>query len=397
VRRLLRFAVAAIVPLTVAVAPALARAQSYAPLDRPGPPLDVPIAKLRASLQCTPSVAHASREPVLLNPATGATPDQNYSWNWERALNALRVPWCTYTAPSHTLADIQVSGEYLVYAIRTIHALAGRRIAILGHSQGGMSMRWPLRFWPDTRAMVDDVIGFAGTNHGTTVGGGCAGKCPPADWQQAAGSNFISALNSHAETFAGISYTEVYSHRDEEVQPNMDDRGTSSLRTGSGAITNVATQDICPNDIDEHLMIGTVDPVAYALGIDALTHPGPADPARISRSVCGQLWMPGVDPLNVDMYLQILAVQPGLLAVSVPDFNLVGAPEVAAEPPLACYVFATCAWAGAPSNGVRRGARPRPLRRATRCNRRRSCGSPVGRINTVARHGRGAPAARPRD
>ena len=73
-----------------------------------------------------------------------------------------------------------------MHAIRRIHRISGRRVAVMGHSQGGMSMRWALRFWPDTRAMVDDVIGFAGSNHGTDSGGGCANGCTPAGWQQGA-------------------------------------------------------------------------------------------------------------------------------------------------------------------------------------------------------------------
>jgi hypothetical protein len=56
--------------------------------------------------------------------------------------------------------------------------------------------------------------------------------------------------------------------------------------------------------------------------------------------LCLQLYQPGVNPLNVQNYLQILAGAPGLLSVSLPDSNLVGAPEVAAEPPLRCYVLA---------------------------------------------------------
>jgi hypothetical protein len=40
------------------------------------------------------------------------------------------------------------------------------------------------------------------------------------------------------------------------------------------------------------------------------------------------------------MYLQLLAAAPGLLGVAVPDVNAVGAPEVAGEPPLRCYVYA---------------------------------------------------------
>ena len=319
-------------------------ATGFAPLNRPGPPLDVPPATLAAGLHCSGHLAHSRGEPVLLNPATGVTAAQNYSWNYERAFNAQHRAWCAITMPHHTLGDIQTAGEYLVYSIRHMHRTTHRRIAILGHSQGGMSMRWALRWWPDTRAMVDDVIGMAGTNHGTTVLGLCTRDvlaCPPADWQQGAGSNFIQALNSGAETFAGISYTEIFTHTDEVVQPNRTDAvSTSALHTGAGRITNVSTQDICSADIYEHLTIGTVDPVAYALVMDALNHRGPAAPARIDRSVCHQLYQPGVDPANVQTYLQVLAGAPGLLSVATPDVNLVGAPETLREPRLRCYVFA---------------------------------------------------------
>ena len=339
-------AIAAATLLTVSLAatPAGAGSGGYAPLDRPGPPLDVPTATLAAALHCAGTLPGARLEPVLLNPATGVTPEQNYSWNYERAFTAQGRPWCALTMPYHTLGDIQTAGEYLVYAIRRMHALSGRRIAILGHSQGGMSMRWALRFWPDTRAMVDDVIGMAGSNHGTTVLAGCIPgrtSCPPAVWQQGANSHFIAALNSGTETFAGISYTEIFTHTDEVVQPNSTDANSSSaLHTGDGAISNVSTQDICPRDVEEHLLVGTVDPVAYALVMDALDHRGPAVPARISRSVCLRLYQPGVDPLNVQNYLQMLAATPGLVGVATPDVNLVGAPGVPAEPALRCYVFA---------------------------------------------------------
>jgi hypothetical protein len=119
---------------------ALAATRPYAPLDQPGPPLSVPLDALRASLYCEPSVREAKVEPVLLNPATGVTPEENYSWNWELALNKLGIPWCAYTAPHATLGNIETSGEYLVYAIRAMYALAHRRIAVMGHSQGGMSL-----------------------------------------------------------------------------------------------------------------------------------------------------------------------------------------------------------------------------------------------------------------
>src|SRR6202008_2381706 len=96
------------------------------------------------------------------------------------------------------------------------------------------------------------------------------------------------------ETFAGVSYTVAYTHTDWVVTPNQDaETGSSSLRTGDGEITNVAIQDICPTDVNEHLAIGTTDNVAYAVAIDALSHPGPADVSNIDPiKVCAQPFQP---------------------------------------------------------------------------------------------------------
>jgi hypothetical protein len=314
---------------------ASAEAITYAPVDHPGPPLSVPQSALDASLVCTNNVANATRAPVLLVPGTGSNPPHNFGWNWEPALNMLGIPWCAVNPPDNSLGDIQVAGEYIVNAIRTMYARAGRKIAIIGHSQGGMSPRWALRFWPDTRAMVDDQIGFAPSNHGTMDAEfACQMPCAPANIQQSDKSEFIKALNSYQETFPGISYTEVYTHTDEIVTPNSDDNGSSSLHGGGGEIENEAIQEICPLDLSEHNAIGTIDNVAYALAIDALDHPGPANPSRIPSSVCTQYFMPGVNP----------ATFPTDSASTALDLliNEQNAPTVSSEPPLKCYVTASC-------------------------------------------------------
>lgn len=360
--------VAALVGFALAPA-ASAAAPTYAPVDQPGPPLSVPLSKLQASLSCEPSVSSARVEPVLLNPGTGSSPNENFGWNWEPALDQLGIPWCAYTPPYYTLGDIPTSGEYLVYAIRTMYAMAHRPIAIMGHSQGGMSMRWALRFWPDTRPMVADVIGAAPSNHGTTQASSssCAPGCPPGIWQQIAGSQFIQALNSYAETFSGIAYTNIYTHHDEVVTPNSSASQCSScLHTGQGPITNVATQDVCPLNQSDHIQVGTIDPVAYALAVDALTHTGPADPSRIPQSVCLQPLMPGVSSPS--------SAQAGVAALtqSVPELgvataavgqgwiasSLSGAPDDRSEPPLPCYVFASCVAGGASSGSAPSSAAP---------------------------------------
>jgi pimeloyl-ACP methyl ester carboxylesterase len=329
--------------------PGAALARSFAPLDQPGPALSPSAAQLRASLYCEPSVRNARVEPVLLNPGTSTTPTENFGWNWEPALEMLGIPWCAYTAPNQALNRIDVSGEYLVYAIRTMYKLAGRRIAIIGHSQGGMSMRWALRFWPDTRAMVEDIVGLEADNHGTiaVTPADCAELgCPPADVQQASTSNFIAALNSRTQTFAGISYTELYSTHDELATPDSGPNDcTSCLSTGGGQIANIELQSLCPGDLSDHVLAGTTDPVAYALGIDAITHPGPANPARIPKSVCSQLFMPGVSsPASAAATLPSLEAGLGSLGIIPgPAANpFSGAPVLHSEPPLPCYVFADC-------------------------------------------------------
>ena len=291
---------AALVCLAV---PAAAGAQSYAPVGTPGPPLSVPASQLAASLDCSPGLAGATSEPVLLVPGTGVTPEKNFSWNWIPALEALGKQWCTVELPGSSMLDIQIAGEHVVNAIRAMNAASGRRIDVLGHSQGGMVPRWALRFWPDTRAMVDDQIGMAPSNHGTeTAAALCRGPAvaPRPRWQQRSGSEFIKALNSFQETFAGIDYTAIFTHADAVVTPNLDETGSSSLRPGDGPnITNVAVQDICPAETTDHLQAGTSSTTVYALAIDAMDNPGPADPARVPAiPTCATPLMPGINPLT---------------------------------------------------------------------------------------------------
>jgi triacylglycerol esterase/lipase EstA (alpha/beta hydrolase family) len=312
-----------------------ASAAGFAPPDKPGPELSVPVKDLKAALECTPGVAGASHNPILLVPGTNLDPESNFSWNYERAFKALGRPYCTVKLPFHTMGDVQVAGEYVVYAMRTMAHDSGRKVDVLGFSQGGMLPRWALRFWPDTRALVGDVVGLDPSNHGTLDSAAlCQASCPPAYWQQATGSKFNDALNSSAETFAGIDYTVVYSRTDEVVTPNLDATGSSSLHTGNGRIANVAVQEICPNDVSEHLAMGSYDPVGYALAIDAFTHDGPADASRIGTDTCAQPFQPGVDPATFATdYAGYLAAVGTSSAAS---------PLTSAEPELKCYTTATC-------------------------------------------------------
>ncbi|KRC57731.1 MULTISPECIES: lipase family alpha/beta hydrolase [unclassified Nocardioides] len=341
-RRLLASLLAclALLGAVVTAAPAVADTgtPSYAPLDRPGPRLSVPAATLAGSLSCHGNPRTGPR-PILLNPATSVTPVENYAWNWAKVFAKQGRYYCMVTMPFHTFGDIQVAGEYLVNAIRRMHATTGRRIAILGHSQGGMNPRWALRFWPDTRSKVAEMIGMAPSNHGTAVLAGCIPgltRCVPAVWQQKAGSAFTKALNSRAETFAGIDYTNAYTMLDEVVVPPP----SSALTTGSGRIANIPIQSVCALDPYEHVTTGTVSPAMYAIVMDALDHDGPASAARIDRKWCTRLFMPGIDPADVVGFAPILAALPNLVSTVLPGITFSGAPLLAKEPALRCYVYA---------------------------------------------------------
>ncbi len=326
--------IAATAAVFVPVAATASSAPPYAPLDQPGPPLDVPATALAASLSCTSSVRAAQRDPVLLVPGTALDPTSNYSWNYEIGLSDAGLPWCALSLPDHAMGDIATAGEYVVHAIRTMHALSGHQVDILGYSQGGMVPRWALRFWPDTRPLVRSFVAIDPSNHGTLDSWAlCRLQCPPAFWQQATGSPFLAALNSYAETFAGIDYTVVYSRTDEVVVPNLDAEGSSSLHTGSGAILDIAVQQLCPADLSEHLLMGTVDPVAYALALDALRHDSLADPARLPDELCSEGLAPEVDAVTLPVHF---ASEMATIARSV-----AGSPETSGEPPLPGYVYAS--------------------------------------------------------
>ena len=371
--------VALVLPMLLAVlavpAPPVAAAPS-------GPPLSVAERELAAALGCPRSLAGVTRAPVLLVPGSFLEPRANFDWNYERALDAAGIPWCAVTAPRYAAGDIQDTAEYVVYALRRMHEESGRRVSVVGFSQGGMVGRWALRWWPDTRTIVEDLIGLAPTNHGTLSGRAtCVVPCPPAGRQQLDGARFIAALNDPAETFAGIDYTVAYTRFDEVVTPNAAAAtATSPLRTGDGRIRNVQVQEICPLHVADHLALGSYDPVGWALTIDALTHDGPADPARIDRAVCTRVLMPGVEPaafpVNYARYLATIAT------------GLLGGEQVAAEPPLRCYVTSTCAVPAAPAPTSRCAGRDRVSLRLDRRLRRARVTVDGRPVRVRRRHGR---------
>jgi len=284
-----------------------------------GPTLSVAPDRLDGSLQC-PSVFYAMRNPVLLVHGTATDSRDSWAWNYTHVLPDNGFSVCTVDLPDRALGDIQVSAEYVVHAIRAVAAASGQRVAVIGHSQGNLEVRWALRWWPDLRALVDDVISLGGPHHGASGADQVCltGSCAAAAQQMRHGARFLAALNAGDETPGDPDYTSVYSATDELVQP-------PSTAVLDGAV-NVEVQDLCPARPVHHGGL-LYDYVVYAVVVDALTHPGPARPERLGGDICLDTWMPGVrEPLTGNAVLY----GPAFLA-------LLHSTAVAQEPPLAAY------------------------------------------------------------
>lgn len=314
---------AALLALLALAGPASAAGPKYRE-----PALGIPTAKLAAAFECHGEVGKGKPAPVLLVSGTGSTGDEVYLIT-RPAFEALGRPVCEVEFPERTTADIQVSVKYLVFGIRRASKLAGRPISILGISQGGLLPRVALTYWPSLRPLVSDVVAAAGTQHGSALAKGrcsAAVPCPPALWQQAAGSGLLRALNSQPYEAPGpTAWTTVRSASDESVQPQLGKHPTSSLKGAS----NILIQAVCPERTTNH--IGTlVDSVTFAALADAISHRGAAKVARLPADVCAHPYATGLSETATSWLLGIAAGSigdPGEAAAGLP-----------AEPPVRAWM-----------------------------------------------------------
>jgi pimeloyl-ACP methyl ester carboxylesterase len=251
---------------------------------------------LETALECPQGFRHADRPVVLLVHGTATTAEESWPSGFGKALPQAGFDWCTVQLPGRALVDIQESSEYVVAAVRQIHTLTGRRVNLVGHSQGAIEIRSAVRWWPEVRAVVDDLVSISGANRAipwTELAFCQVDGCPPAIWQFSAGAEFMTALN-RTPVVDGVSYTSVYSLNDELIQPSLP--AESAVATIDGA-SNIPIQDVCPGRSVGHVQ-AIYDAAFFAVALDAFTHEGPADPSRIDPSVCSAYVPPGVDPAD---------------------------------------------------------------------------------------------------
>lgn len=184
--------------------------------------------------------------------------------------------YCVYSLDygNRATGPIEESARQLdAFVDQVLAATGAAKVQMVGHSQGGMMPRyWIKNLGGD--GLVEDLVGLVPSNHGTTVQGGFGSGswCTSCD-QQAAGSPFLTALNTPDETPGTVDYTQVTTRYDQVVVPY-----TSAFLTDDAQSTNITLQDRCPVDSAEHLTI-PMDPQAIAWVLHAFDREGPADAA----------------------------------------------------------------------------------------------------------------------
>ncbi len=264
-------------------------AVASSPVGPEGPRLDVPAAVLAASLRCSPGLAHARTNPVLLTPAFSSAAT-SYGWNYQPQLAADGIPACAISVPDDGYGDLQRTAEHVVYAVRRMHAESGRQIVLLGHQHGALDELWALTFWPDVARSVSNLVSLETPFEGTTSSQGLcsgAGHCTAALRQITKGSRFLAALHA-APLPRGVSITSIASNDDTLITPQP----AASHLPGA---RNLVLQNICPGRYVDHFG-SLADSVAYDLFRDAATHSGPADPHRLPAGACDTRFMPAADP-----------------------------------------------------------------------------------------------------
>jgi triacylglycerol lipase len=336
---------------STAVALTFLAASEDALAARHEPTLRTPRTELNAALTCPAGLAKTKREPVLLVHGTGGAGQEAWAGavNLQATLRNAGLASCYVTLPDYALADLQVSVEYVVAAIRTVYKRTGRRIAIYGLSQGALLPRWALAFWPSLRTKVADAVLVSGPQRGTTWGASrpsvdalCATGCPPAFLQQTQGSHLLAAINDEPdETPGSLRWTTVRSLTDELVQPQDGPAPTSALDGAS----NIAIQQICPGREVRHSATA-YDSVAYAALIHAVRSQRSTTPARLPDSVCEHRFAPGLDDATVDRFVA------GRTSNSIVR-ALAYEPKVTAEPPVRTTFSCDIARRSIPRGGSR--------------------------------------------
>jgi triacylglycerol esterase/lipase EstA (alpha/beta hydrolase family) len=226
---------------------------------------------------CKPSAAHPY--PVVLVHATLADEGSNwvtlapllanagycvYSFNYGATLASFEV-WPFIGPRIDGIGHIEKSAEELrSFVSSVLSSTKATKVDLVGHSQGGMMPNYYIKNLGGA-AKVNELIGLAPSNHGTTLSGATkllevfpfasefvSGLLEflgtPALPEQEVGSAFIKKLFGSGDPIvAGVRYVVIETTHDEVVTPY-----TNAFLSGSGVV-NITIQNQCPADSVAHI------------------------------------------------------------------------------------------------------------------------------------------------
>ncbi len=226
---------------------------------------------------CKPSSAHPY--PVVLVHATLADEGSNwvtlapllanegycvYSFNYGATLASLEV-WPFIGPRIDGLGHIESSAAELSSFVNSVLSKTkASKVDLVGHSQGGMMPNYYIKFLGGA-SKVNELIGLAPSNHGTTldgltkfvevfpfaseiIGGLLEFLGAPALPEQEESSAFIKKLFGSGEPVAaGVRYVVIETEHDEVVTPYQ-----HAFLSGSN-VTNILIQSQCPKDPVAHI------------------------------------------------------------------------------------------------------------------------------------------------
>jgi hypothetical protein len=304
-------------------------------------PFSVPETNLRAAMYIPPEFTWGKKQPIIMSPGTGVTGGINFESNIGKLLSTTSFADPVYlNIPQNLLSDAQIGAEYVSYAIQYLYASTSKNVAVVTWSQGSLDAQWAFKYWPSTHSKVTDHIAISPDYHGTIIAyllcpGFAIGNsiaCTPSVAQQDYGSAFIDKLRSNGGDSAYVPVTTVYSLTDEIVLPQTGTAASGFINDARGVgASNTFLQGACAAQpaglVYTHEGV-LYNPVAYALVVDALTHPGPGSFDRV-KSSCADVVAPG---LSLDDVLETEALIP--LAV----YNILSyTPRALSEPPIKSY------------------------------------------------------------
>jgi len=230
-----------------------------------------------ANNNCKPSSAHPY--PVVLVHATLADEGSNwvtlapllanegycvYAFNYGATLASLEV-WPFIGPRIDGLGHIEHSAAELSSFVNSVLSKTkASKVDLAGHSQGGMMPNYYIKFLGGA-AKVNELIGLAPSNHGTTLDGltkfvevfPFASEIisglleflgAPSLPEQEENSAFIKKLFGPGEpVVAGVRYVVIETEHDEVVTPYA-----HAFLSGSN-VTNITIQSQCPKDPVAHI------------------------------------------------------------------------------------------------------------------------------------------------